>query len=107
MPTERYRYRYLDPHSNVLYSFTVRLPQVMLRETKSGETNRDLGTRILEELSDGEKKQLQERLGVPISSDTFKVLSVAPLEDELAGLKSFNGDERRRFWLYPKKIVKL
>jgi hypothetical protein len=47
MPTERYRYRYLDPHSHVLYSFTVRLPQVMLRETKSGETNRDLGTRIV------------------------------------------------------------
>jgi hypothetical protein len=83
-----------------------RQPQLVLREIKSGETNRDLGTLILEKLSDGEKKRLQERLGIPISPDTFKVLSVAPLEDDLAGLKSFNGDERRRFWLYPKKIVK-
>jgi serine/threonine protein kinase len=48
-----------------------------------------------------------ERLGIPISPDRFKVLSIAPLEDDLAGLKSFNGNEGRRFWLYPKKIVKL
>jgi len=46
-------------------------------------------------------------LGIKVSLDAFRVLPVAPHQGDLIGLESFNGDDGKRFWIYPKEIVKL
>ena len=79
---------------------------MMLLELEN-EANQNVEKSILESLSDGEKKGLTEMLGIKVSLDAFRVLPVAPHKDELIGLKSFNGDDAKRFWIYPKEIVKL
>ena len=104
-PLNLFRYGYLDPASQTLYSFTVGLPQLMLQEFRSGDTT-NLGSIILEKLSDDEKKRLKEMLGIEVLPDRFQVLPVAPHLDSIAGLKLFNGDNGRRFWIYSKNIVK-
>ena len=60
--------------------------QVDLRET--------LGTKT---------KQLKEMLGIDVSSDRFPVDRVAPHPTLLSGLKSFNGEKGRKFWIYPRQ----
>ena len=71
------------------------------------QANRNVEKIILESLSDGENKRLKEMLGIKVSLDAFRVLPVAPHQDDLIGLESFNGDDGKRFWIYPKEIVKL
>jgi ubiquinone/menaquinone biosynthesis C-methylase UbiE len=63
------------------------------------------GIAILERLSDSEKKQLQKRLSINVLVDAFVVDAFAPLRDTLVGLESFTGDDGKRFWIYPKKIL--
>jgi hypothetical protein len=71
------------------------------------ENQANVEKKILESLSDGEKKRLTEMLGIKVSPDAFRVLPVAPHQDDLIGLESFNGDDGKRFWIYPKEIVEL
>jgi hypothetical protein len=110
MPTELpqilFRYSYLDFASHIRYSFTVGVPQMMFLEVEN-QANRNVEKIILESLSDGEKKRLKEMLGIKVSLDAFRVLPVAPHQDDLIGLESFSGDDGKRFWIYPKEIVKL
>ena len=88
------------------YSFTVGIPQMMLLELEN-QANQNVEKSILESLSDGEKKGLTEMLGIKVSLDAFRVLPVAPHQDDLIGLESFHGDDGKRFWIYPKEIVEL
>jgi hypothetical protein len=105
MPTEEllnlFRFTYVDPTSKAPYSFTVGLPRPILQGIPKPVT----GIAILERLSDSEKKQLQERLRINVSLDAFIVDSFVPLRDTLVGLESFTGDDGKRFWIYPKKIL--
>ena len=71
------------------------------------QANQNVEKSIVESLSDGEKKRLTEMLGIKASLDAFRVLPVAPHQDDLIGLESFNGDDEKRFWIYPKEIVEL
>ena len=101
-----FRYGYLDLASHIRYSFTVGVPQMMLLELEN-QANQNVEKIILEGLSEGEKKRLTEMLGIKVSADAFRVLPVAPHQDDLIGLESFDGDDGKRFWIYPKEIVKL
>jgi hypothetical protein len=101
-----FRYSYLDFASHIRYSFTVGVPQMMFLEIEN-QANRNVEKIILESLSDGEKKRLKEMLGIKVSLDAFRVLPVAPHQGDLIGLESFNGDDGKRFWIYPKETVKL
>jgi hypothetical protein len=100
-----FRYSYLDFASNIRHSFAIGIPQTMLLEFES-QANQNVDKIILESLSDGEKKRLTEMLGIKVSFDGFRVLPVAPHPGSLASLESFNGDKGKRFWIYPKEIVK-
>jgi len=101
-----FRYSHLDFASHIRYSFTVGVPQMMFLQFEN-EANQNVEKSIVESLSDGEKKRLTEMLGIKASLDAFRVLPVAPHQDDLIGLESFNGDDEKRFWIYPKEIVKL
>ena len=105
LPLNLFRYSYLDFASHIRYSFTVGVPQMMFLEIEN-QANRNVEKIILESLSDGEKKRLTEMLGIKVSFDGFRVLPVAPHPGSLASLESFNGDKGKRFWIYPKEIVK-
>jgi hypothetical protein len=96
-----FRFTYVSPASKTPYGFTVGLPQSIFQRVAKPVT----GIAILERLSDSEKKQLQERLSINVSVDAFVVDAFAPLRDTLVGLESFNGDDGKRFWIYPKKIL--
>jgi hypothetical protein len=106
LPLNLFRYSYLDFASHIRYSFTVGVPQMMLLEFEN-QANQNVEKIILESLLDGEKKRLTEMLGIKVSLDAFRVLPVAPHPGSLASLESFNGDYGKRFWIYPKEIVKL
>jgi len=95
----------LPLHSHTRCSFAVGIPQMMLLEFEN-QANQNVDKIILESLSDGEKKRLTEMLGIKVSFDGFRVLPVAPHPGSLASLESFNGDKGKRFWVYPKEIVK-
>ena len=101
-----FRYSHLDFASHIRYSFTVGVPQMMFLQFEN-EANQNVEKSIVESLSDGEKKRLTEMLGIKASLDAFRVLPVAPHQDDLIGLESFNGDDEKRFWIYPKEIVEL
>jgi len=105
MPTEEllnlFRFTYVSPASKTPYSFTVGLPHSILQGIPKPVT----GIAILERLSDSEKKQLQKRLSINVLVDAFVVDAFAPLRDTLVGLESFTGDDGKRFWIYPKKIL--
>ena len=83
MPLAYYGYRYLDPVSHIVYSFFVGIPQRDIQELTRDQTNPNPGKIILEKLSDSEKKQLKEMLGIDVSPDTFRVLPIAPLSETL------------------------
>lgn len=101
-----FRYSHLHFASHIRYSFAVGIPEMMLLELEN-QANQNVEKIILESLSDGEKKRLKEMLGMKISLDAFRVLPVAPRQDDLIGIESFNGDDGKRLWIYPKEIVKL
>jgi hypothetical protein len=105
MPTEEllnlFRFTYVSPGSKTPYSFTVGLPRSILQRIPKPIT----GIAILERLSDSEKKQLQERLSINVLVNAFVLDAFAPLRDTLLSLESFNGDDGKRFWIYPQKIL--
>jgi hypothetical protein len=107
MPTEElpnlFHFTYVSPESKTLYSFTVAFPQPIIQRIPKPVT----GIAILERLSHTEKKQLQEKLGINVLPDAFLVDAFAPLRDTLVGLESFNGEDGKRFWIYPEKSLHL
>ena len=108
-PLELFRYRYLDSASHIWYSFTLGMPQQILQKIQKTQRERmevdlgHLGGLILEKLSDTESKQLKEMLGVDVFSDTFSVDRVAPHPSLLSDLKSLDGEQGRKFWIYPRQ----
>ena len=44
-------------------------------------------------------------LGIDVSPDTFRVLPIGSHPDHLSEFKSFNGEEGKKFWIYPKEII--
>jgi hypothetical protein len=102
LPLSLFRYTYVDETSKTLYSFAISLPDQMLQQMSKRVT----GNTILETLSDGEKKRLKERLKINISIDAFIIDSFAPHRDDIISLPTFDGDEGRKFWIYPTEAVK-
>jgi hypothetical protein len=96
-----FRFTYVSAESKTIYSFTVGFPQSILQGIPKPVT----GMAILERLSHTEKTQLQEKLGTNVLPDAFVVDAFAPLRDTLDGLESFNGEDGKRFWIYPKKSL--
>src|SRR6516225_3001534 len=76
-----FRYSHLDFASHIRYSFTVGVPQMMFLQFEN-QANLNVEKSIVESLSDGEKKRLTEMLGIKASLDAFRVLPVAPHQDD-------------------------
>jgi hypothetical protein len=110
MPTEpslHYRrYDYLNPASGFQYSFTLGLPEsTYLEVLKTCCGNSAIDGIILNGLLDWEGQRLKAMLGINVSLHEFKVFGSAPHPDHLVGLESFNGEEGRKFWIYPRETL--
>jgi hypothetical protein len=109
MPTEpslHYRrYDYLNPASGFQYSFTLGLPESTYQEVLKTCGNSAIDGIILNGLLDWEGQRLKAMLGINVSLHEFKVFGSAPHPDHLVGLESFNGEEGRKFWIYPRETL--
>ena len=97
------RYDYLNPASGFQYSFTLGLPESTYLEVLKTCGNSAIDGIILNGLLDWEGQRLKAMLGINVSLHEFKVFGSAPHPDHLVGLESFNGEEGRKFWIYPRE----